>query len=150
MICRSAIGKSAITLQISLQSNGLSTNKKGRGETAPTFLIIAFTRASTSVVKKLGNVASRAPIHSALISDADGPCVPDDSVRIKGIEQKRKTFAVLLRSQPVPNSLIGSLMPTNLRFELLAKLGYAARGIVFILVAALALFSGVAGGNADT
>jgi hypothetical protein len=41
-------------------------------------------------------------------------------------------------------------MPANLRFELLAKVGYAARGVVFILVAGLALFSGVAGGKADT
>ncbi|MBB4349292.1 DUF1206 domain-containing protein [Aliirhizobium cellulosilyticum] len=37
-----------------------------------------------------------------------------------------------------------------MRFELLAKLGYAARGIVFLLVAALALFSGIAGGQPET
>lgn len=41
-------------------------------------------------------------------------------------------------------------MPLNLRFELLAKFGYAARGVVFLLVAALALFSGVANGEADS
>lgn len=41
-------------------------------------------------------------------------------------------------------------MPVNLRFELLAKFGYAARGVVFLLVAGLALFSGVASGEADT
>ncbi len=41
-------------------------------------------------------------------------------------------------------------MPVNLRFELLAKFGYAARGIVFLLVAALALFSSLSGGKADT
>lgn len=41
-------------------------------------------------------------------------------------------------------------MLANLRFELLAKVGYAARGVVFILVAGLALFSGVAGDKADT
>lgn len=35
-------------------------------------------------------------------------------------------------------------------FEILAKLGYAARGIVFLLVAALALFSGIAGGQPET
>lgn len=37
-----------------------------------------------------------------------------------------------------------------IRFEVLAKLGYAARGIVFLLVAALALFSGIAGGQPET
>jgi hypothetical protein len=37
-----------------------------------------------------------------------------------------------------------------MRFELLAKLGYAARGIVFLLVAVLALFSGMAGGQPET
>ncbi len=36
------------------------------------------------------------------------------------------------------------------RFELTAKLGYAARGIVFLLVAILALFSGIAGGQPET
>ena len=36
------------------------------------------------------------------------------------------------------------------RFELLAKFGYAARGIVFLLVAALALFSGFANSDTDT
>lgn len=35
-------------------------------------------------------------------------------------------------------------------FELLARSGYAARGIVFLLVAGLALLSGVRGGKADT
>lgn len=37
-----------------------------------------------------------------------------------------------------------------MRFEMLAKMGYAARGIVFLLVAALALFSGIAGGQPET
>lgn len=41
-------------------------------------------------------------------------------------------------------------MPDNLRFELLAKAGYAARGIVFLLIAGLALFSGVTGGKPET
>lgn len=36
------------------------------------------------------------------------------------------------------------------RFELTAKLGYAARGIVFLLIAILALFSGIAGGQPET
>lgn len=62
----------------------------------------------------------------------------------------RKTFAGVWHSPTVRNTFNGKAMPANLRFELLAKLGYAARGIVFILVAGLALFSGVAGGKADT
>ena len=41
-------------------------------------------------------------------------------------------------------------MSTDLRLELLAKIGYAARGVVFILVAGLALFSGIARAKADT
>lgn len=41
-------------------------------------------------------------------------------------------------------------MPNVIRFEILAKLGYAARGVVFLLVAALALFSGVTGGQPET
>lgn len=41
-------------------------------------------------------------------------------------------------------------MPRQPNFELLARSGYAARGIVFLLVAGLALLSGVAGGKADT
>jgi len=41
-------------------------------------------------------------------------------------------------------------MPRTIRFELLAKFGYAARGVVFLLVAALALFSGIAGGKPET
>jgi hypothetical protein len=41
-------------------------------------------------------------------------------------------------------------MPRKPDFELLARSGYAARGIVFLLVAGLALLSGVAGGKADT
>jgi hypothetical protein len=41
-------------------------------------------------------------------------------------------------------------MPHKPNFELLARLGYAARGIVFLLVAGLALLSGVAGRKADT
>ncbi|UTS93278.1 DUF1206 domain-containing protein [Rhizobium anhuiense] len=36
------------------------------------------------------------------------------------------------------------------RFDMLAKGGYAARGIVFLLVAGLALFSGVTGGRPET
>jgi len=40
-------------------------------------------------------------------------------------------------------------MRTAIRFEFLAKLGYAARGVVFLLVAALALFSGVTGGQPE-
>jgi hypothetical protein len=42
------------------------------------------------------------------------------------------------------------VMETQVRFELLAKCGYAARGLVFILVAGLALFSGVSGGSPET
>lgn len=41
-------------------------------------------------------------------------------------------------------------MLSVIRFELLAKIGYAARGIVFLLVAVLALFSGVTGGKPET
>jgi hypothetical protein len=41
-------------------------------------------------------------------------------------------------------------MPRQENFELLARFGYVARGVVFLLVAGLALFSGVAGGKADT
>lgn len=41
-------------------------------------------------------------------------------------------------------------MPQGFRFDLLAKSGYVARGIVFLLVAALALFSGVTGGRPET
>jgi hypothetical protein len=41
-------------------------------------------------------------------------------------------------------------MPRSIRFELLAKYGYAARGVVFLLVSALALFSGFAGGRPET
>ncbi|MDO1583397.1 DUF1206 domain-containing protein [Rhizobium oryzicola] len=41
-------------------------------------------------------------------------------------------------------------MPKRPKFELLARSGYLARGVVFLLVAGLALLSGVAGGNADT
>ncbi|MBB3594125.1 Zn-dependent protease [Rhizobium sp. BK529] len=41
-------------------------------------------------------------------------------------------------------------MPREFRFDLLAKSGYVARGIVFLLVAGLALFSGVAGGRPET
>ncbi|ARO33639.1 DUF1206 domain-containing protein [Rhizobium sp. L9] len=41
-------------------------------------------------------------------------------------------------------------MPKGFRFDLLAKSGYVARGIVFLLVAGLALFSGVAGGKPET
>ncbi|MBB3464284.1 hypothetical protein FHT92_004927 [Rhizobium sp. BK377] len=41
-------------------------------------------------------------------------------------------------------------MPRKRNFALLGRSGYAARGIVFLLVAGLALLSGVAGGKADT
>ncbi|MBY3595412.1 DUF1206 domain-containing protein [Rhizobium bangladeshense] len=41
-------------------------------------------------------------------------------------------------------------MPKGFRFDLLAKSGYVARGAVFLLVAGLALFSGVAGGEPET
>ncbi|NTJ43932.1 DUF1206 domain-containing protein [Agrobacterium larrymoorei] len=41
-------------------------------------------------------------------------------------------------------------MPTRFRFELLAKAGYAARGVVFVLIAGLALFSGVSGSTPET
>lgn len=41
-------------------------------------------------------------------------------------------------------------MPSPQNFHLIARAGYAARGIVFLLIAALALFSGLAGGKADS
>ncbi|MBX5083145.1 DUF1206 domain-containing protein [Rhizobium lentis] len=41
-------------------------------------------------------------------------------------------------------------MSKGFRFDLLAKSGYMARGVVFLLVAGLALFSGVAGGKPET
>lgn len=41
-------------------------------------------------------------------------------------------------------------MRRNIRFDLVAKSGYGARGIVFLLVAGLALFSSVAGGRPET
>ncbi|MBY5636687.1 DUF1206 domain-containing protein [Rhizobium leguminosarum] len=41
-------------------------------------------------------------------------------------------------------------MTKGYRFDLLAKGGYAARGAVFLLVAGLALFSGLAGGRPET
>ncbi len=41
-------------------------------------------------------------------------------------------------------------MPSTFRFDLLAKSGYAARGIVFMLVGGLALLSGVAGEKTET
>ncbi|MEK1860259.1 MAG: DUF1206 domain-containing protein, partial [Rhizobium leguminosarum] len=44
----------------------------------------------------------------------------------------------------------GPLMTKGNRFDVLAKGGYAARGVVFLLVAGLALFSGVAGGRPET
>lgn len=40
-------------------------------------------------------------------------------------------------------------MSQGFRFDLLAKSGYAARGIVFLLVGGLALFSGFAGGRPE-
>lgn len=40
-------------------------------------------------------------------------------------------------------------MPSRFRFDLLAKAGYTARGVVFLLVAGLALFSGVTGGQPE-
>jgi hypothetical protein len=41
-------------------------------------------------------------------------------------------------------------MNTRSKFHLLARAGYGARGIVFLMVAGLALFSSFAGGKADT
>lgn len=41
-------------------------------------------------------------------------------------------------------------MNTRSKFHLLARAGYSARGIVFLLIAALALFSSFAGGRPDT
>lgn len=41
-------------------------------------------------------------------------------------------------------------MNTRSKFQLLARAGYGARGIVFLMVAGLALFSTFAGGKADT
>lgn len=41
-------------------------------------------------------------------------------------------------------------MPKKPRFEWLAKAGYAARGIVFLLIAALALFSGFSGAEPES
>ncbi|MCC8934354.1 DUF1206 domain-containing protein [Rhizobium sp. 'Codium 1'] len=41
-------------------------------------------------------------------------------------------------------------MNTRSKFHLLARAGYGARGVVFLLIAALALFSSVAGGRPDT
>lgn len=55
----------------------------------------------------------------------------------------------MARYGPVLHTL-GLVMPSSLRIDLLAKSGYAARGIVFLLVAALALFSGIAGGRPET
>jgi len=42
------------------------------------------------------------------------------------------------------------LMSKGFRFDVLAKGGYTARGVVFLLIAGLALFSGVAGGRPET
>jgi Domain of Unknown Function (DUF1206) len=41
-------------------------------------------------------------------------------------------------------------MNTRSKFHLLARAGYGARGIVFLMIAGLALFSSFAGGGADT
>jgi hypothetical protein len=41
-------------------------------------------------------------------------------------------------------------MDTRSKFQVMARAGYSARGIVFLLIAALALFSSFAGGKADT
>lgn len=41
-------------------------------------------------------------------------------------------------------------MNTRSKFHLLARAGYSARGVVFLLIAALALFSSFAGGRPDT
>ncbi|MDH4441057.1 MAG: DUF1206 domain-containing protein [Rhizobium sp.] len=41
-------------------------------------------------------------------------------------------------------------MDTQAKFHLMARAGYGARGVVFLLVAALALFSSFAGGRPDT
>jgi len=41
-------------------------------------------------------------------------------------------------------------MNTRSKFQMMARAGYSARGIVFLMVAGLALFSSFAGGKADT
>lgn len=41
-------------------------------------------------------------------------------------------------------------MNTRSKFQMMARAGYGARGVVFLLIAALALFSSFAGGQADT
>lgn len=41
-------------------------------------------------------------------------------------------------------------MNTRSKFHFLARAGYSARGVVFLLIAALALFSSIAGGRPDT
>ena len=41
-------------------------------------------------------------------------------------------------------------MNTRSKFHLMARAGYGARGIVFLLIAGLALFSSFAGGTPDT
>ena len=41
-------------------------------------------------------------------------------------------------------------MNTRSKFHLMARAGYGARGVVFLMVAALALFSGFAGAEPDT
>ena len=41
-------------------------------------------------------------------------------------------------------------MPISSKFQLMARAGYGARAAVFFLVAGLALFSGIAGGQSDT
>ena len=40
-------------------------------------------------------------------------------------------------------------MPTELKFEWLARFGYAARGVVYMLVGGMALLSSFGGGRAD-
>ena len=41
-------------------------------------------------------------------------------------------------------------MNTRSKFHWLARAGYGARGVVFLMIAALALFSSLAGGRPDT
>ncbi len=41
-------------------------------------------------------------------------------------------------------------MNTRSKFQMMARAGYGARGVVFLLIAGLALFSSFAGGQADT
>ncbi|MGO6968302.1 DUF1206 domain-containing protein [Rhizobium leguminosarum] len=61
------------------------------------------------------------------------------------IAEKSELFCwALVKSAP------GEPEMTRSKFEWLARAGYSARGIVFLLVAALAVFSSFGGGKADT